>query len=105
MDSSVYFSNIGFLIFGLAGNQVGVDSLPGHQVIVSAGLHDCALVHDDYFVRASNCAQPVGDDEGGPPFFQLFECDENQIPAIKDGYCDKEQADFIACAKMSGIAD
>ncbi len=34
-----------------------------------------------------------------------FECDENQIPAIKDGYCDKEQADFIACAKMSGTAD
>ena len=31
-----------------------------------------------------------------------WECDENGEPSIKDGYCDAEQARFVACAEKSG---
>ena len=31
-----------------------------------------------------------------------WECDENGVPSIKEGFCDAEQARFVACAEKGG---
>ena len=44
-----------------------------HQVAEIPALDDAALLEDQDQVRIPNGRQPVGNDEGGAPLFQIFE--------------------------------
>ena len=53
--------------------KVGVDTVFGQQLVVSAPFLDAVVVDDDDLIGVFDGGQTVGDDQAGTAFGQLFQ--------------------------------
>ena len=49
----------------LLADQLEEDAFPPQQLFVCASLDHATAFHANYFIRVSNRAEPVSDDDGG----------------------------------------